>query len=251
MRTEIAADRSSARTLALWVLTLVAAIAALALAGRGALATPPLLDAAGWKAWAAQRDAVVLVFAGLRLLTLALAWYLLGVTLVGIAGRFARWRGLVAIADTLTVPSVRRLLQSSLGVGLATAAISAGSGAPGTVTAEPAPPAAVLTADAQDGDEVAVMVPVGDAAEVMLPFEPQPKHARDTWTVRQGDHLWSIAESVLEQRWERPPTDAEIAPYWEKLIAHNREQLVDPDNPDLIVPDQVLDLPRAPRPPQS
>jgi len=64
--------------------------------------------------------------------------------------------------------------------------------------------------------------------------------------VQRGDHLWSIAAAVLEQRWGRPPHDDEIAPYWRALVAANRGGLVDPGNPDLIVPGQQLRLPPAP-----
>jgi len=40
------------------------------------------------------------------------------------------------------------------------------------------------------------------------------------------------------------PTDAEVEPYWRRLIDLNRSRLVDPGNPDLIFPTQVFDLPR-------
>jgi len=65
-----------------------------------------------------------------------------------------------------------------------------------------------------------------------------------TWTVRPGDHLWGIAAATLRQRLGRVPTDAEVEPYWRRLIDLNRSRLVDPGNPDLIFPTQVFDLPR-------
>lgn len=240
-----------ARWLLLWVVALAGAIAVLTVAGRGALATPSLFGGVSWREWAAQRDALMIIFALLRLATLGVAWYLLGATVVGVAARLASWRGLVRVADTLTVPSVRRLLQSALGVGLASAAITVGSGASG-LAPTPSTPSAVLTAAGDDSDaDVEVMVPVGEAA-VMLPFEPTPADAADrTWTVQPGDHFWSIAADVLRQQWGRAPTDKEVAPYWERLVQHNRGRLVDRGNPDLIIPDQVFQLPRPPAAPEG
>lgn len=64
-----------------------------------------------------------------------------------------------------------------------------------------------------------------------------------TWTVRPGDHLWRIAQDTLAARLGRTPTDAEVVPYWRRVIDENRARLVDPDNPDLILPGQVVALP--------
>jgi hypothetical protein len=67
-----------------------------------------------------------------------------------------------------------------------------------------------------------------------------------TWVVRPGDHLWSIAERVQQQR-SGPgrPTEREIARLWIRIIEENRASLPDPANPDLIVPGMVLALPPA------
>lgn len=243
-----APERRSTLVLLGWLLVLVAAIAGLTVAGRGALATPSILDLASWGPWAQGRDAVTIAFAVLRLLTLAMAWYLLGATLVGGVARLARWRRLVAIADVLTVPAVRRLLQSALGVGLATAALSVGS--PDT-TPPPAPStAATLTMTAEVDAARVVMTPLSDKGETMTPVAdipvPQP-HAE--WTVGPGDHFWSIAEQVLSQAWGRAPTDDEVVGYWNTLIAANSERLADPGNPDLIYPGQRFTVPAPPKRP--
>ncbi len=64
-----------------------------------------------------------------------------------------------------------------------------------------------------------------------------------TVTVEAGDHLWGIAEAVLQQGLGRPPTTAEIDPYWRAVVDLNRANLADPDNPDLLFKGQVIDLP--------
>ena len=229
-----------------WLALLGVVIVGLTLAGRGMLATPPLSAVATWGAWAESRDALTIVFTIARLITLGLAWYLLGATAVGAVGRIARWRGLVAVADALTVPSVRRLLQSALGVGLAAAAMSAGSGSTGTAVEDARTAAAVLTATPDAGEEV-VMVPFGEDTEVMQPF-PDPDPQPDTWKARHGDHLWHIAETTLQRTWGRPPSDEETTRYWIRLIERNRDVLVNPDDPDLILPGQRFELPRPERP---
>jgi nucleoid-associated protein YgaU len=65
----------------------------------------------------------------------------------------------------------------------------------------------------------------------------------DRWTVQPGECFWTIAEDVLQRAWGRAPTDAEIVPYWQRLIEANRSELADPANPHLIFPDQVFRVP--------
>jgi hypothetical protein len=64
--------------------------------------------------------------------------------------------------------------------------------------------------------------------------------------VLPGDSFWSIAAAVLQEAWGRPPTDAEIDPYWLALIAANGGALLHPDVPDLIYAGQVFSVPVPP-----
>lgn len=57
--------------------------------------------------------------------------------------------------------------------------------------------------------------------------------------VQPGDHFWSIAEQVVAER----GLDTSVATYWNALVEANRQILIDPDNPDLLHPGQVLRLP--------
>lgn len=63
------------------------------------------------------------------------------------------------------------------------------------------------------------------------------------WVVEPGDSLWSIAEEVTESTDGTPAAERTVTRYWQRLVAANRDNLVDPDNPDLIVPGQQLVLP--------
>lgn len=97
-------------------------------------------------------------------------------------------------------------------------------------------------------EQAAPRADVDQASEdTELPASP-PAPATDradiaTWTIESGDHLWHVAEHVLTTTWGHPPTDAEIAPYWQRLIDANRDILADPDNPDLVFPGQTFHLP--------
>lgn len=240
-----------------WPLFLAAAIAVLTAAGRGQLAVPALTDIAAWRLWFGDRDAVVMVFALLRLATLAVGWYLAGVTVVEVVAQVARWQPLEMVAGAVTVPAARRLVQSALGLGLAAAALTV---PPQTTRFPEVPSAATATLLEPAPSDVAVTEPLVDESERKTPafsappVSSTPPVAKATsreqvWTVAPGDHFWAIAEHLLARAWDRAPTDRDITAYWSALIDSNLDRLADPSNPDLIFPGQRLRLPQPPPPP--
>lgn len=68
----------------------------------------------------------------------------------------------------------------------------------------------------------------------------------DSWTVAPGESFWAIADEHLQDTWERAVTEGEVAAYWKVLIDANVDRLVEPGNPDLLYPGQVLTLPDVP-----
>ncbi|MGQ0823782.1 MAG: LysM peptidoglycan-binding domain-containing protein [Actinomycetota bacterium] len=64
-----------------------------------------------------------------------------------------------------------------------------------------------------------------------------------TVTVERGDNLWTIAEQRLEVDLDRAPSDSEVAPYWRQVVDANQDRYVQPGNPNLIHPGQILVLP--------
>jgi hypothetical protein len=58
--------------------------------------------------------------------------------------------------------------------------------------------------------------------------------------VLEGDSFWSIAEAVLAEARGREVTDRDVHQYWRRLIDANRARLVEPGNPDLLLPNQRL-----------
>ncbi|MDP3983488.1 MAG: hypothetical protein Q8Q52_00585, partial [Acidimicrobiia bacterium] len=61
--------------------------------------------------------------------------------------------------------------------------------------------------------------------------------------VERGDHMWGLAKARLAVLLGRPPTDSEIAPYWQRVVEVNRDRIRSGD-PDLIFPGEVLVLPK-------
>jgi nucleoid-associated protein YgaU len=61
----------------------------------------------------------------------------------------------------------------------------------------------------------------------------------DEVVVAPGDSFWSLAEEAVAEGAAVGPVDG----YWRRLVALNAPRLVDPGNPDLLYPGQVLLLP--------
>lgn len=111
-----------------WCAALLLTTALFHALGDGSLAPPPL-DPSAWGPWIAGREVSIATMALLRLVVLGLCWYLVGVTSLGTVARVSRAARLMRLADAVTLPVVRRLLQQTLGVALATTMITATSGA--------------------------------------------------------------------------------------------------------------------------
>ncbi len=309
-----------------WATLLVVAIGALRAVGSGGLAPPPLRGGmAALRAWAEQRDAATMMMAGIRLVAVGLAWYMLCTSVVATAARLTRRASLVRLSDAVTLPVVRRLAGGAASLILATAPLgvagpalaqavtpgvasqggtggerAAAIGTPGIAGGPPPtmwrlPDAGTPTTDpvpAGGGQPVPPEAtdPLGAASPPVLrsldggpspngspenvpqrsappmvpttalPVEPTPpsqtappsQAAQDqpgppkTWTIERGDHLWHVADAVLERAWARAPTPSEIDSYWRVLVAANRHSLADPNNADLVFPGQVMTVPAPP-----
>ena len=232
---------------ALGVGGLGAAALALQWAGHGPLAAPPLTEPAQWAAWLDGRDPLVAAFSILRILALGGLWYLGAVTLLGAGLRAVGAASLVRVTDRVTIGPVRRMLAGSVSLGLAASGVVAVAApamrlpaavAQTSTTSTTSVPPATVTMHRLGPAEPPTVVPVPQVTQ-LAPPAPAP----DRWAVKPGECFWTIAEDVLAQHLGRAPTDAEIVPYWRRLIEANRAELAHRDNPDLIFPAQVFVVP--------
>jgi len=101
------------------------------------LATPAITDLSAWGDWAASTDPIFTTIAILRLVLIGLTWYLLGASTIQVVARLTRSMAMLRVANAISVPLVRRVVSTTLGMGLAASMVT---GASGTATTGPAPP---------------------------------------------------------------------------------------------------------------
>lgn len=244
--------RPPALDLAGYVLALMATLFGLHLLDAGALAAPPFLAGTGaLQRWLEARDAAAAVFALMRLGAVIVTFYLLVTALAALALRAMGAGRAANLAEAVSLPAARRLVQAVAGVSLAASAV----GVAGALTAPGAAGAAVRRASSE---QVVSMHPLPEDEVVMqrlpdLPDLPDLTHlhserapAPGSWTIRPGDHFWRVAEEVLTSAWGRRARGQEITTYWRQLVEANRGRLVDANNDDLLIPGQVIELPAPP-----
>jgi hypothetical protein len=186
----------------------------------------------------AQTEELVAVTA--RLAGLALAWWLLVATALSLARRIVPgWRSLRAL-DWVTPVALRHVVDRAVAIGLGASLGLTGIHAAGATGA-----AARQSHRAAPRADVPVIRSARSARSARpAPRAPDPRPVdrtvlpRDTVVVvRAGDNLWVIAQRALGGA-----TNAEIAPYWRRVIAANTATLRSHD-PNLIFPGERLVLP--------
>jgi LysM domain len=255
----------SSRRLQLGGLVALAAVSALALhaMGSGDLAAPPVHSWLALDGWYERLGPATALVAVVRLVTVgASAWLAIAAALqlVALTCGGASLRGL---ADAMSPHFLR-----SLACGAASLSVTAGLAMPAaagppenpagtavmvpldvtptTSTLPPQPPPTTTmlaptttagptatTTTAPIGPPAAQTAPPAPAAPA-VPARPNVP-AADEVVVAPGDSFWSIAVDEADGR--------QVTTYWRAMIEANRDRLVDPSNPDLLYPDQVLRLP--------
>ena len=219
-------------------------------AGDGVLATPPT-DGDGFAAWLSNRDPLIATASLLRIVALAISWYLTGLSLLTLLSRLTGLRVLAVLASSLSTPAVRRLTHGVVGVSLvaAVAVPTAPAMASPGVVGDGRSPSSSGAPEAgwrppTFGEETATPP---DPDPVELPSvrdrRPGPSPIAEEHVVERGESLWTIAADVVERRASRTVSDAEVAVYWRRLLEANRDRLQRPDDPDLILPGQRFTLP--------
>ena len=231
-----------------WRAASAAAIARLSSAA-STLPGPPVAGGDALRRWAEAGGGATAVLGIVRLLGLALAWYVLGSTTLALVARGAGWVWAISVTHAIALPAVRRLVESALAVtltvGVASPAVASAAPIAQVTDAEPGsgpdaePAAEAETATLRRLDPA----PPPATAPPAAPAPPAPSPR--THVVQPGDHLWSIAERTVTADLGRPATDGETAAYWRALIDRNAGSFAGGD-PDLIFPGQTLALPPPP-----
>jgi LysM repeat protein len=244
---------------------LVAEVAALVLLHRMASAfpLPTSLQPDLVLTWAQTTTPLVAAASLLRVVAVGAAWYLLALTLIGSAGRLLGLGRAVHLADRLSPPALRAVLGRAVGAGLVAHLVllspttaAAAPSSPATMRALPdqppptntttmralpdqPPPTSTTTMRALPDEDP----PTSTATVRPMPAtEPAPAPPA-TWTVQPGEHLWHAAEVVLALHHGHEAPDAEVDAYVDEIVRNNLDVLIDPDDPDLVRPGQVLRLP--------
>jgi hypothetical protein len=258
-----------------WTAALALGLRAMHALGGGTLGVP-LSSAEELSAWLDRTPPEVMAVAIVRLVALAAGWYLAVCTLaLALTRPFGRTR--VASAAARATPAIiHRLVASGGGLGLAagtllgalpstgmaSAALAPRPAAASVVGAmqDPRPPTATMTRGPRDMP-TAVMTrrPAQDmptAVMTRLPATDAPPASRApparatrdpvaaplAWTVEAGDSFWSIAAETVAPAGDAT-NERRVIGYWRRLVEANRGRLLDPGNPDLLVPGQELVLP--------
>jgi LysM domain len=262
-----------------WRLLAWTAVLALGLRGLHALGAGPLdvplSSADDLSAWLDRTPPEVMAVAIVRLVALAAGWYLAVCTLALTLTRPVGASRVASAVARATPAIVRRLVAGGGGIGLAALTLV---GAPSTVVApaplaprpaaasivggahDPNPPTATMThGTRQVPTAVMTRMPAEDPPTTVMTRQPandapraspsppapaarDPAATASSWTVGAGDSFWSIAADTLAQA-GKAASDRRVIGYWRRLVEANRGRLLDPGNPDLLVPGQELVLP--------
>ncbi len=227
------------------------------------------VDPIGWAERAAPED---VIGATLRYVGLAIGYWVLATTALYWASGLPRLAVRPRWVRVITVPFVRRVVDSALAATLAAAIVATPLG-PALADETPLPPI-IFEAETDGipvphvrlvepaGTESSTTEPADSAADptplrlpAMRPIVP-PVQTVETATadsvattllptarvVAAGDNLWTIAADHLGRAMDHHPDETETARYWRLVIETNRPTLRSGD-PNLIYPGEVIQLP--------
>lgn len=161
--------------LTLWTAGLIGAIAGLYRLGSGDLGGPPVrAGAAALGHWVTTRDPASVLMVLVRWLALGTAMYLLAVTVLALVAHASRAASLISLSDRITVPLVRRLVGSVLGVAVAAGPLA---GAPSAWAARLPPPPGVMLPAGGPADHAATAVET--TAPALAPDPPTLRRLPD------------------------------------------------------------------------
>lgn len=206
---------------------LVAAVGALRWIG-GPIRNP--LDAPSVTRLGDIPQPIAVVLAGIRVGAVIAALYGLAIALTTLLAIVTRRRELARLATRMSPPFLRKVLLGLVGFAL----VSSTAARPGSAPNRP-----IAAAESHSSTTTTTPTPLVDLPVTVAPVDDLPH----MWVIQPGDHLWKVAAATIADHIGRQPIAAEVEGYWNDVIELNRESLLDPDNPDLVVPGQVIELP--------
>ncbi len=193
----------------------------------------------------------VAVAAIIRLIGLAIAYWMAISTTLYVVARLAGWTSMVRTVGIFTLPMVKRASDRLLVGSLALATVSA-PGVAWSNNPDPNPPISMPIEYQLDETTPTTAIPQPPPVEVPIVFDatndsspPEIVIVADATlevVVRPGDNLWELAARRVNSVMGRPAADHEVAPYWVELINANNDRLRSGD-PDLVYPGEVIVLP--------
>jgi len=255
-----------------WTAALVLGLRALHTLGAGVLDVP-ITSIEQLSVWLDRTPPEVMALAFVRLGAIATGWYLAVCMLaLALTRPFGHTR-LAAVASRATPAIVRRIVSGGGGLGLAAGTLLGALPVPSIATTglgpipaaasaivptqSPGPATATMTCGAR-ATPTAVMTRVpAEGGPPARPARPAPGPVTDapwlaepagastapSWVVDAGDSFWSIAAETVSPSASDEPSDRQVIGHWRRLVEANRARLLDPGNPDLLVPGQELILP--------
>jgi hypothetical protein len=238
--------------LGIWLAACASILAALWSVDESRFDLPPT-DPDVWSQWASGRESLDAAAGISRLLATVAISYLLVVSVAHLLALAWGPAGLRRLTARLSPGPVAALAATAVLGGSPFAAAIGTPGAPaagGNESGES--PAPVMRVIEDDYPRTTTTVPrtttpPGEAPTTGLtptPPSPAPEDANaKDYSVVSGDNFWVIAQRRVRLDLGREGTEAEIRGYWLALMELNAPRMVEPGNPNLLLPGQVLRLP--------
>ena len=214
----------------------------------------PFTDLGTWMENTPPEDALTAV---LRLVALALAYWLAGSTVLYILASASRIPSAISAVEWATLPTVRRTVDRVAALSLIAATVAsplapalAAESPPVVYEVEEGVPlpriVPIPTRDVVDSPRY-VPTPAGTGSDVSSIAAPVTAVAAtnaigNSYEVVDGDNFWTIAAHVVSESTSETPDNHSIARYWRRLISENTDVLRSGD-PDMIYPGETLILP--------
>jgi hypothetical protein len=231
------------------VVVAVMAVVALHLAGSGSLAAPPLRSWVALERWYDAAGPDLAIIAMVRVAAMVASAWLATAGALQLVAPLARGARLQWLADSISPRLLRSLARGAAGLSVTAALavpsplVAAAGDPPGTAVMVPldvstpttTTPTTTTTTSTTSTTTTSTTSVSPPATPTPIPVPEPPAPTIDEVVVVPGDSFWSIAVDEAAGR--------DLVSYWRVLIDVNLDRLVDPSNPDLLYPDQVLRLP--------